>query len=149
MNSVKIIVPVLFIISLLVTNVCYAENWKLYLNIDGIRIEYKYADCNLEKGYDQQWVLLKITNTTGNTKLVKWKSNLWYNNVCKTCHVTSGEYKRSVTVDAGESQEGTCSIYSNGSLNVFVKFIDEQYTSPNPQILTKFELYNLTVVTAE
>ncbi|HIO73026.1 MAG TPA: hypothetical protein EYN38_07995 [Flavobacteriales bacterium] len=147
MNVFRNIVAALLFISVLNTSSSNAGNWQLYAAIDGVRIEYKYADCDLEKGYNQQWVLLKITNTSASTKLVKWKNNLWYNNDCKTCHVKSQEYERAVAVNAGESLEGTCSIYSNGSLNVFVKFIDKQYQNTNRQVLTKFELDNLRITT--
>lgn len=149
MKAFRIIVLVFLILSVLFTSVSDAGNWQLYADKDGVRIEYKYTDCDLEKGYDQQWILLKITNTSGDTKLVTWKSNLWYNNDCKTCHVQGQEYQRSVSIKAGETLEGTCSIYSNGSLNMFVKFIDKQYQNSNPQVLTKFELGNLTITTAK
>jgi len=148
MNRFSNILPVLLFASVLFTGVSNAGNWQLYTELDGIRIEYKYADCDLERGYDQQWVLLKITNTTGNTKLVEWKNNLWYNDECKTCDVTSGEYHRTVSVGGGKTLEGTCSIYGNGSLNIFVKFSDSQYQNPNPEVLTKFELENLTITTS-
>lgn len=145
MNFFRKIVLVLLFVSVLFTSVSNAGNWQLYAEIDDIRIEYKYTDCDLERGYDQQWILLKITNSSGNTKLVEWKSNLWYNNECKTCDVKSQEYNRTVSIDPGKTLEGTCSIYGNGSLTIFVKFIDKQYQNPNRQVLTKFELDNLSI----
>ncbi|MBL4578183.1 MAG: hypothetical protein JKY18_00655 [Flavobacteriales bacterium] len=148
MNSFGNILPVLLFALVLCTSVCNAGNWELYTELDGIRIEYKYADCDLERGYDQQWVLLKITNTSVDTKLVEWKSNLWYNGECKTCDVNTGEYHRTVSVDPGKTLEGTCSIYGNESLNVFVKFIDIRYQNDNREVLTKFELDNLSITTS-
>jgi len=148
MSSFRKILPSLLLASVLFTGISNAENWQLYTELDGIRIEYKYFDCDLERGYDQQWILLKITNTSGFTKLVEWKSNLWYNNECKTCDVKGQEYQRTVSIDPGKTLEGTCSIYDNGSLTIFVKFIDSQYQNPNRQVLTKFELDNLSITTA-
>lgn len=148
MNSFRNIVLVLLFVPVLFTGVSNAGNWQLYTEMDGIRIEYKYTDCDLERGYDQQWILLKITNTSASAKLVEWKSNLWYNNECKTCNVKGREYHRAVSIDPGKTLEGTCSIYSNGSLNMFVKFIDKQYRNSNRQVLTKFELGNLSITTA-
>ena len=149
MNAFKSILLIFVGMSFLLSSASYAGDWKLYADVDGIRLEYKYADCNLEKGYDQQWVLLKLTNTSGVAKIVKWKNNLWYNNDCKTCGLTSQEYNRQLSVNAGETLEGTCSVYGDGRLNIFVKFIDEDYQNENIQVLTKFELDNITVISTD
>jgi len=142
------IMSVLLIASVLFTGLANAQTWQLYTEQDGIRIEYKYADCYLEKGYDQQWVLLRITNASADAKLVEWKSNLWYNDECKTCNVTSGEYHKKVSVGPGKTLEGKCSIYEDGNLTIFVKFIDSQYQNPNKEVLTKFELEDLSITTS-
>ena len=89
--------------------------------------------------------MLKITNTSGSAKLVEWKTNLWYNNECRTCDVDGREYHRTISVDPEKTLEGACSLHSNGDLTLFVKFIDKQYQSSNPQVLTKFELGSLSI----
>ncbi len=136
---------VLLFLLILFTSSSNAEDWQLYVEKKGIRIEFRYIDCDFNMGYDQQWILLKISNTSANTKLVEWKSNLWYNNECKTCNVEGQEYHRIVSVDSGKTLEGACSLHSNGDLTLFVKFIDKQYQSSNPQVLTKFELGDLSI----
>ena len=78
MNVFKSMALIFVGMSFLLSSYCYAGDWKLYTDIDGIRLEYKYADCNLEKGYDQQWVLLRLTNTSGAAKIVKWKNKNHY-----------------------------------------------------------------------
>ncbi len=145
MNYFKKLLSVLSFASILSTGMANVEDWQLYTEKDGIRIEYKYTDCDFNMGYDQQWVLLKITNTSSDALLVEWKNNLWYNNECKTCDVKSQEYHRSVSIDSGKTLEGTCSLYSNGDLTMFVKFIDKRYQNSNPQKLTKFKLASLSI----
>jgi len=145
MNYFRKLLLVLFFLSILSINLSRAEEWKLYTEKDGIRIEYMYSDCYFNMGYDQQWVLLKITNTSGDLLMVEWKNNLWYNNECRTCEVNGQEYQRTVSLDPGKALEGACSVYSNGDLTIFVKFIDKQYQSSNREVLTRFELGNLSI----
>ena len=145
MRAFRNILPALLIALLLLNLEVNADKWQLYSEHMGIRIEYKYADCDLERGFDQEWVLLKITNYTKKKKTIAWKSNLWFNERCKTCDVKGQEYQRSFTLDGGKSLKGTCSVSSVRGLTIFVKFIDDGYKGANPQALTKFELVNIKV----
>lgn len=126
-----------------------AEEWLLYAEQNGVRIEYKHSDCDLERGFDQEWVLLRVTNTSGEDKLVRWKANLWYNDHCKTCEIEGQEYFSSFSINAGKEISGICSINGIKGLNFFVKFIDPQYKNTDIQILTKFELGDLSITKAE
>jgi len=126
------------------TSIEVSDEWEFYKEIDGIKIYTKTSDCELSRGYDERRILLKLENTTQIDKTIEWDILLWYNDRCKTCKITSGEYHRKTFVKAESSLEGECSITTNFDLVIFVEFIDEQYKG-NKQILTRFELYNLKV----
>ena len=46
-------------------------DWTLFATDNGVEIYYKYAECDLEMGYDHEWVLLKFVNTTSTPKKAK------------------------------------------------------------------------------
>jgi len=137
----------IFIISLFllaITSVAQ-ENWQLLRSENGIEVYYKNQMCEPEAGFDQEKIILKVVNTTVVSKTLDWDIHMWYNAVCKTCDVQTGEYHKTISLAANEQQQGGCSIYSNFDLCVFVQFTDVNYTG-NKQVLTKFELANFLVL---
>mgnify|MGYP003996622077 FL=1 len=137
----------IFIISLFllaITSVAQ-ENWQLLRSENGIEVYYQNQMCEPEAGFDQEKVILKVVNTTVVSKTIDWDIHMWYNAVCKTCDVDTGEYHKTISLAANEEQQGGCSVYSNFDLCVFVQFTDINYTG-NKQVLTKFELANFLVV---
>jgi len=137
----------IFIISLflLASTSVAQENWQLLRSENGIEVYYKNQMCEPEAGFDQEKVILKVVNTTVVSKTIEWDIHMWYNAVCKTCDVETGEYHKTISLAANEEQQGGCSVYSNFDLCVFVQFTDVNYTG-NKQVLTKFELANFLVV---
>jgi len=137
----------IFIISLflLVSTSVAQENWQLLRSENGIEVYYKNQMCEPEAGFDQEKVILKVVNTTVVSKTIEWDIHMWYNAVCKTCDVQTGEYHKTISLAANEEQQGGCSVYSNFDLCVFVQFTDVNYTG-NKQVLTKFELANFLVL---
>ena len=121
------------------------ENWQLLRSENGIEIYYKNQMCDPEAGFDQEKIILKVVNTTVSSKTIDWDIYMWYNGVCKTCDVETGEYHKTISLAANEQQQGGCSIYSNFDLCVFAQFTDVNYTG-NKQVLTKYELANFRVV---
>ena len=102
--------------------------------------------CHYKKAtFDQEKVILKVVNTTAISKRIDWDIHLWYNEVCKTCDVETGEYHKSIYLTGNEEINGGCSIYSDFDLCVFVQFTDINYTG-NKQVLTKFYLANFLVL---
>ncbi|PCJ82407.1 MAG: hypothetical protein COA57_13330 [Flavobacteriales bacterium] len=117
--------------------------WNLFASQNGVEIYYKYAQCDLEMGYDQEWVLLRFVNTAASTKTVKYHKIMEINGVCKTCNDPNGEYSMTVVLRANETIEGSCTVYDNAAHHIFSKM-----TTPNTGIedkLTAFDLRNLTV----
>ena len=121
------------------------ENWQLLRSENGIEVYYQNQMCEPEAGFDQEKVILKVVNTTVVSKTIDWDIHMWYNAVCKTCDVDTGEYHKTISLAANEEQQGGCSVYSNFDLCVFAQFTDINYTG-NKQVLTKFELANFLVV---
>jgi len=121
------------------------ENWQLLRSENGIEVYYKNQMCEPEAGFDQEKIILKVVNTTVVAKTIDWDIYMWYNGVCKTCDVETGEYHKTISLAANEQQQGGCSIYSNFDLCVFAQFTDVNYTG-NKQVLTKYELANFLVV---
>ena len=137
----------IFIISLFllaITSVAQ-ENWQLLRSENGIEVYYQNQMCEPEAGFDQEKVILKVVNTTVVSKTIDWDIHMWYNAVCKTCDVQTGEYHKTISLAANEEQQGGCSVYSNFDLCVFAQFTDVNYTG-NKQVLTKYELANFLVV---
>ncbi len=134
---------------LLIAIVCIActsfaqspTTWTQYYQSNGITISYKYADCDLEMGFDEQRVLIKIENSTDQKAHVIWDAHQYYNEECRTCEDPYGEYRREFSIEPGLTIEGKCSVYSDNRLVVFSKWVSQ----PNKTTLTKFELSNLIV----
>lgn len=124
------------------------EEWALFKEINGVKFYKKTNDCQLKMGFDERRVLLKIENTTNVNKALDWDIWLWYDNVCKTCDIQSGEYHRTIMLPAFSSMEGECEVETNFDLVIFVKFIDSGYRGAET-VLTNFELHDLTVVDSE
>ena len=140
----KITILIISLFLLAITSVAQ-ENWQLLRSENGIEVYYQNQMCEPEAGFDQEKVILKVVNTTVVSKTIDWDIHMWYNAVCKTCDVDTGEYHKTISLAANEEQQGGCSVYSNFDLCVFAQFTDINYTG-DKQVLTKFELANFLVV---
>ena len=119
-------------------------DWELYVYNEDFKIEYKFVDCDPSMGYDQEMVLLKVTNRTREILSFDWHAILYYSDKCKTCDFED-EYTFSVNVPPLQAMEGSCDIYTGYELKIFSAFIDANYTKGEK--LISFELRNLTVTT--
>ena len=117
--------------------------WKLYIQLDEISIYYKTDKCFPNQGFDEELIMLRFVNTSANTITISWKEQLWYNDNCYNCNSESEEYNHELSIPAITVIEGTCERLNNAFLTLFVQFIDKNYHSKNPQLLTKFELVNI------
>jgi len=117
-------------------------NWTVYFEDNSIKIEYRLSDCDPEIGYDNQSILLRVENKTGQSVELKWHSNLYYDGECKTCDYEY-EHISVFNLTANQIVEGDCSLYSDRYLKFFVRFNDADYQKGS--VLTGFELGNLTI----
>jgi len=116
------------------------NDWVHYKTVDGVKISYKYADCEFpNNNWKQRWVLLKIENSTGADVAVEWDLEIYANGACTTC--SSEEYHRTFVVDANSSIEGICDLTQNRDLTIFVQFNDKD----NRVVNDRFELVNIQV----
>lgn len=115
------------------------QNWNTYFENEIVRIEYQLAQCDPEIGYDNESICLKISNKTTDEIEFNWHSDLYYNDVCRTC---SDEYEHmsTYTIPANGFIIGNCNANDKG-LKLFVRFNDPEYTQG--AVLTKFQLKNL------
>lgn len=136
-----------FILTVLVGFTISAQNWETYKDTAGVKIEYKKVHCSMNAGFDEERVIFKITNNSNQEITLDWDFHLYFNGVCRTCNSTSGEYAKTLTLQAGQSAEGDCSRVPDNRLQVFSKFEDPSYNNPDKQELTRFEFANLLITT--
>lgn len=139
-SLIIIVLSVIFFISK-----AQAQQWKLYKEVDGVKIFYSYQDCHDEKqSFHRQFVVLRFENTTDKTLQVTWKVNTWYNQKCSGCDSNSPEFERLISLEPKQTKEGDCNFNSSKLLRIFSKFLNyEDKTSE----LEKFELVNIKVST--
>lgn len=121
------------------------NTWEVYSVVQDVTISYKLVDCTYNQGFDQQLVLLKYTNTSGKKVVLDFDTELYYNNVCKTCGIS--EYRFSVSLAANEILEAECIHGQGGELQFFSKSIDEKVQIADE--LTDFELTNFNLTSYE
>jgi hypothetical protein len=108
---------------------------------DGVKISYRYADCDMKIEFDQVRVLLRFENKTSQRLEVFYHADLTYSGNCLTCEDPSGEYNRSFNLSPNEVLEGKCGESIDNHLYFFVKWS----ARPNETELTDFYLKNLTI----
>ncbi len=117
------------------------SEWSFLEEKDGVKISWKYADCDLEMGYDERRVLLRFENTSDQDVLLTYEAELFYDEECLTCDDPNGEYRHEIELRSGTKIAGECSVYSSGAHQFFVRWVSQ----PNKTELTKFNLANITV----
>ncbi len=112
--------------------------WTEYISNEQLTIEYKFVACDPEIGFDQEQVILKMTNHTSEELKLDWHVLLEYNEECKTCDYPE-EYGYHVFLKPNQVKEGDCSIYSEAyEFKMFSKFMDER--AKQKDVLTSFSL---------
>lgn len=118
-------------------------DWVLYQEASGVQQFYRFQECNLpEEGYYRENVLLKLVNTTNETKQVEWDLVMWYGKNCVNCNADRPEEHRSFIIPPYGVLEATCSLYTPNTLKIFSKFLNYKF---DDWVLTHFELRNFTV----
>lgn len=120
--------------------------WDIYFKNNEVTIEYKKIDCEFIEQFNQQYIILKITNHSSKNILMHWDQQLWYDNQCVNCEQFSEEYRKNIIVNANEVVIGSC--VENNPLRVFSKFTEDLKDMPGVNKiteLTKFELKNINI----
>jgi hypothetical protein len=120
-----------------------STDWQVYYSNNQITIDYKFENCDPEMGYDQQQVILKVTNHTDSKLEISWHALLYFNDKCRTCDYED-EYTFYVGLAPNETKSGSCSVYSQDfQLKIFSKFTDANAT--NEKVLSSFDLSNIII----
>ena len=123
------------------------SNWTTYYSDSEIKIEYQYTNCEYPERFNQEFVILKITNLTNNDINVSWYNESWYDKKCINCSdEKSDEAFNKVYIEANEEVLGNC--IDQNSLRIFSKFSDKIENMPGIKKivkLTKFELKNINI----
>lgn len=84
------------------------DDWTLYKEFGGIRIDHKFEDCTEGRLRNQCVIFFRFTNTTNKALTLSWGVEIWMDYVCKNCEkLDSPEYNYSLTLQPGEVVEGS------------------------------------------
>ena len=143
MNKIYLLLkPLVFILIPFLITAQNTKNyeWKLYTEVAGIEIFYKYAEChNTEEGIHQELVLLRFINTGPHRMYLTWHAQVYYDSYNIT--ENSKENKFMLSIDGGEVIEGNCELNCPKGLKIFSKFLNYD---DKPELI-KFELKNIQV----
>tara|TARA_B100000902_G_scaffold97111_1_gene99725 strand:+ start:434 stop:886 length:453 start_codon:yes stop_codon:yes gene_type:complete len=122
------------------------KNFEVYFENDKIKIEYKLVNCEYADFFNQEFVIIQVTNKLNKKISVEWMEERWYDDNCNNCEQEDDEYRKKTIIDANETVLGECNFHSN--LKIFSKFTDKLKDMPGVKkitTLTKFELKNITI----
>jgi hypothetical protein len=138
------------VLSLIISISTHAEspnNWTTYYSDNDVKIEYQYTNCEYSDRFNQEFVILKITNLTNNNLSISWVNESWYDNKCINCSENrTDEALNEIFVPANQVVIGDCDIQDN--LRIFSKFSDRIEDMPGIKKiveLTKFKLKNINI----
>ena len=95
-------------------------NWITYHTDNDIKIEYQYINCEYPEQFNQEFVVLKITNFTNKDLTVSWQNESWYDKKCLNCSDDfSAELLKEIDLKANEVLVGNCKEPNN--LRIFSK----------------------------
>jgi len=138
------------ILSIIMSINSHAEspnNWTTYYSDNDVKIEYQYTNCEYSDRFNQEFVILKMTNLTNNNLSISWINESWYDNKCVNCSENkTDEASNKVLIPANQVVSGDCYIQDN--LRIFSKFSDRIEDMPGIKKiveLTKFKLKNINI----
>ena len=123
------------------------NNWTTYYSDNDVKIEYQYTNCEYSDRFNQEFVILKMTNLTNNNLSISWDNESWYDKKCINCSENkTDEASNKVLIPANQVVSGDCDIQDN--LRIFSKFSDRIEDMPGIKKiveLTKFKLKNINI----
>ena len=125
--------------------------WKEYTTFEGIKIEYRFQDCDSEgvgSFRNQTLVFFRFTNTTSTNIQLSWMVETYRNDVCENCAKivkNADEHSFSLKLEPNQVIEGDCSSFENRELYLFSNFVN-QITGMSDDVMvaiTDFKFINL------
>ena len=121
------------------------SEWTEFKTVDGIKIEYKFQECNNAKVKNQVLVLFRYTNTTSDTRSMTWVTEEYRNGACYNCSTISNpEYSRTITLAPNQVIEADGMSQDDKNTHLFANFINLVPGMSN-QKLTDFKFININV----
>ncbi len=115
--------------------------WKLYNEINDIQIFVQNCNCHDNaNGIHQEYILLKILNTSLQNKKISWSEKLYYNGNCVNCDEKNSELFFETELLPNQEKHGNC-IDNYETFRIFSKFLNYK----DKPYLTKYELINIVV----
>lgn len=114
-----------------------SDEWQLYYFNEDIRIEYQLVQCDPEIGFDNESVIIRVTNRTDSKMTLEWHMQRYNDGECNTCNYPD-EYHYVIDLAPHSEMTGDCSVYGVNQLKIFAQFIDANYTKGKK--LTAFQL---------
>jgi len=122
------------------------RNWHELYKTSQVEINYKYSECSLpEAGTQEESAYLQFRNLTNKKMNFTWSPTLWYGDRCYNCDGVDPEMTYTITLEAGEVKEGTCSMDCPRSLKIFGKYLNVVQEGPKRE-LKDFDLKSPKVV---
>lgn len=144
----------IFIVTLLITFLPFAKGqgsqiavadvsgeWTSYVERSDMSLFYKKSTCiDEQNGISQELILLKVVNHTDHNVSIAFDVALWYDG--KEAEASgSDELKRTFLIAPNDELEGSCGVFTDQSLQLFVRFTDKEGI---PE-LTAFKIDNITL----
>lgn len=120
-------------------------DWKQYLEINGVTVEYKFEKCEDGQNNNEVWVVFRFTNTSSAQKELKWTPKWYRGGQCVNCHmINDNEFSHSLTLSPGESLKGEACVNQDNRFYMFSHFVT-LYPGMSAEQLTDFEFINVEV----
>lgn len=139
-------ITTLFMVAIVIMSTAFINSssksdWKLYKEIQGIKIYTKSSKCQLQHtNKSNEYLIFKYENTTNKNLRITGRVDAWYNNICRSCNLASpNEYEFSIDLKPLATHEGNCSDEQK-AFKLFHKSLDGSIAP-----LEKFELSNLNI----
>ena len=145
--SLNILIILLTLIFSINSHAELPNNWSNYYSDNDVKIEYQYVNCEYSDRFNQEFVILKMTNLTNNNLSISWVNESWYDKKCINCsEKRTDEASNKVLIPANQVFVGDCDTQDN--LRIFSKFSDRIEDMPGIKKiveLTKFKLKNINI----
>jgi len=120
--------------------------WEKYTKSKGVLIEYCFKEDHPKRGYNSEFLILKITNLTNTNKIVSWDfSSEYENGKCLNCNSKNPELHFESEILKKSSIAGNIHSYYKGPLVIFHHFKDEEYKEKSTTKWKDFNLKNLII----
>ncbi len=128
-----------------------STQWSNYFSNGLVKVDYKEIDCQVSQtDINKKLLVFRMSNLTSKKIEVNWNNELHYGDRCLNCDGNSKELNHAITLEAGQTIEGSCDSKSGtnaSALVIFKKFNTPQVMIDKGRKLTDFKLKNIRAET--